>query len=481
MDEATKNQYIVSERSRKLTQKVVEYQKLPESDDKARLCEQIILENERLIFDIIKHYKGRIDYEDLLQEGRIAFYKALQTYNSEKEANFTTYCVNGIKIAIYKVLRREESLVRIPLKSYKKIRQLQSATLQLEQILYRKPTLLELSRETGITIAEIVELTKIPQFVTSLDTPIPDTDDILLKDTLEDRTDYSFQERIEDLDENKSQMQFLHRILTTKEMNILSERLGNKKRLEEIAETLHISRERVRQIEKKAIEKIHKACGISSNEVEKDPTEISESLLSEQEIANYLKLHCTKKDLFAARHILCLESEKYLSIGLLKDVCHININRLTSIFKSDSMIDNSIRQLKKSKPRREKIYASNCSDFYQVLQNEGFSEEEINGALQTMSSSVKELIHYYYGENFEEKLDWSNEKYGSIDLLLSEFVFRPLYAKIIYYREFGSYPVSNPQKESEKLKNRIIEKNISLDKVPTLEEKESSKQLVYIS
>ena len=479
MYETQENKYKASERSRKLTQQVIEYQNLQEGKEKAELCEKIILENERLIFEIIKHYKGRVANDDLLQEGRIAFYKALQTYNPEKEANFATYCVNGIKIAIYKMLRREEGLVRIPSTSYKRIRELKAAVVQLEQKLYRKPTILELSRETGITVAEIMELGKIPQHVTSLDTPLPDTEDILLKDTLEDRTDYTFQERIEDLDENIDQMKFLRRILTEKELNILSERLGNEKTLEQIAESLHITRERVRQIEKRAIEKVHDACGISSNTIGKHSTETSDTTLSEQEIINYLKLHCTKKEFFAARHMLCLENEKYLSISLLKDICHININRLASILKSDDMVDNSISKLKKGKSRREKIYASNCPNFYQVLQNEGFSLEEIDNGLQTMSNGVKELIHYYYGVNLEENLDWSNERNGAIDLLLSEFIFRPLYAKIIYFREFGVYPISNPQKENAKLRNKIIAKNISLDKLPVLETKEAHKRLSY--
>lgn len=465
-----------SGRSINLTKQILEYQSMPNGEEKKKLCNQIMANNEHLIFEVTKRYKGRAEEEDLLQEARLGFYMAMQTFDATKEVNFTTYCIEGIQIAIYKFLERQVNPIRITARMFKKANHLNYVTNHLEQVLKRTPSISELSKATGFSESEIQEIRLLPHIEKSLDMPILDVEGLEIKDTIEDPDSCLFQEKIEDEDERETKLSIIFSQLTDREKTILMNHLGQGKTLNEISKKLQVSRERVRQIESRAIQKIKNSYYVVEKTKNSALEEVSEE---EEKLCQYLQLVCTKNDYFIATHMLCLKNAEYISMILLRDVCHVNVNKALDILQNDPEIYQLVKQIKKGKNRREQIYASNRADFYQGLQCLDFTKEEIDNSFQTLSNGAQILAHYFYGDNLELSLDWSSAKNGSQDLLLSEFVFRPIYAKMLYYREFGCYPNSKNQKDDENLKKRIVSKNISLDKIPVLEINKSSKHLVY--
>lgn len=247
-----------SERSKELTRQVIEYQKLPAGNKKQVVFEQILSENERLIYEVIKHYKGKLEREDLLQEARIGFYMAMETFDATQQTNFSTYCVRGMQIAIYKMIERQENAIRLPSQMYSKTKKINNLFLVLEQKLQRKPTLQEVSEVSGLSIREIEQILKIPTVKISLDEPVDDSDDFRIQDTVEDENALLMLEKIEQEDEKNRLLSAIFEKLNDREKIILWQHLGERKTLDDLANVFQVSRERIRQIESKALKKVRK-------------------------------------------------------------------------------------------------------------------------------------------------------------------------------------------------------------------------------
>ncbi|MDK9719056.1 MAG: sigma-70 family RNA polymerase sigma factor [Trichlorobacter sp.] len=232
--------------------------KVEQGDRAAR--NKMIESNLRLVVKISKRYLNRgLPFLDLIEEGNLGLMKAVERFSLEKECRFSTYATWWIRQSIERALVNQSRTIRLPVHVSDDISRMLKVSRQMSQELHREPTVQELAETMQIKPMHIRRLMILLKRTCSIDTPIGDGNDFFLVDTIEDSSAVSPSELLENINRYEQIAEHFDK-LSENEKTILGLRFGlddqDPQTLDTIGQSFGVTRERIRQIEAKSLEKL---------------------------------------------------------------------------------------------------------------------------------------------------------------------------------------------------------------------------------
>jgi RNA polymerase primary sigma factor len=223
----------------------------------------MIVSNLHLVVRMAKRYQGRgLPFLDLIEEGNLGLIKAVDRFKPSKECRFSTYATWWIRQSIERALLNQSRIIRLPVHVSELLGKVSQANRELTRELNREATLQEVAERLGVELSRVHRLLVVLKKTFSLDQPVGNNEDFQLSDVIEDTANPALEEQIESLDRFQQVSRWLG-ALTAIEKHILTLRFGlddgTPETLQTIGRKRGLTRERIRQIESKALTKL-RAC-----------------------------------------------------------------------------------------------------------------------------------------------------------------------------------------------------------------------------
>ena len=494
IDVTTDNNFVVSEQSQKLTEKVVRYKNMPDGYKKEFLFEEILNENKSFLYKIVsRYYNSGIEQDDLMQQASLGLFTAIKRFEPTRNIAFSTYAMWWIRQHIVRYIHDHNSTIRIPVHLREQTLKLRRAQEKLEANSSVTPTIEELSKESGLSVERVQTIRNIPTVSTSLNALVGD-EDTELGSFFSDQTSLNYIEEIE----NDSIIQAFSKLLdemklSDRQKDIIMRRLGlgpnGVETLEMIASDYGLTRERVRQIQAKVIKRIQNPKYIKRmKELLKDPEKLppkSGQELQKKEERKFLHVAWNVKS--HVRPIKESQNQPRLLPPDKNALSEADVITVAEVPQSKSIEKEGEKKMmsedKTKKKKEPKKPGKKIEGFYQTFLKDGFTREEIDNAYKSLTELQKSVACAKWGENLGEPIKATTKEQHQLQCQVSARVITPMRTRMLFYRQYGRFPhkgerthMINEQLESLRRRGEVQTRKMSPEEMEALNERLKSQK-----